>query len=159
QSTLVPRVWYWLSRIAESRGQLDVAAQQYDKLRQDEPWSYYGWLADERLAKLQARQRGAPERASVALATNAGAAHSHPPTDILLPRWSDGGLPAREQFSRASLFWQLGLIDHAQRALDDVPIPEADSDAVLLAQLYHAASADYRAQVVIRRRFARDLED
>src|SRR5262249_17736439 len=153
----VPRVWYWLSRIAEIRGQLEVAAQQYDKLRQDEPWSYYGWLADERLAKLQAKQRGAPEHANLSLAPSATAAQARVPIDALPPRWSDGGLPAREQFSRASLFWQLGLIDHAQRALDDVPIPEADGDAVLLAQLYHAASADYRAQVVIRRRFARDL--
>ncbi len=141
QGALSTRIYYWTGRASEIQGHKDAAASSYEKVATDEPWSYYGWLARERLAAL----RGTPPQP--------------PAPDSKLDALVDGTLPfGNKNFIRASLFWQLGLFDLAARSLRAVPVPESNTDALLLAQLHDLLGDDYRSAQIVRGRFASDMK-
>ena len=146
QGALSTRVYYWTGRTAEMQGDKDAAQAAYARVSNDEPWSYYGWLSRERLTAMTLQTSPPPP---------AAAADSAPKIDALV----DGQLPlSNKSFTRASLFWQLGLIEHAARTLRGVPVPDNPADALLLAQLHDLLGDDYRTAQIVRSKFASELK-
>jgi soluble lytic murein transglycosylase len=153
QGALALRVLYWSGRVAELQQHRDLAATAYQRVAAEDPWSYYGWLATERIAAMQpASAAPAPGAATPVVDSLA----PPPPEASLL---IDAQLPtSNKAFARASLFWQLGLDELAARALRAVGVPASNTDALLLAQLFHLLGDDYRCQQIVRSRFAADLK-
>lgn len=140
---LANRVVYWSGRVSELQKKPAQAAAQYTRVMNEDPWSYYGWLSSERLAVMQKADLPAPSSTAM------------PEASSLI----DAQLPTTNKaFVRATLFWQLGLDELASRALRAVPVPAANADALLLAQLFHLLGDDYRCQQIIRSRFASELK-
>lgn len=141
RSSLSPRVNYWLARMAEMEGQQATAKETYARVNEDDAWSYYGYLARERLLSLQ-----------VNVKVSRG-------MDLKAPKgWTQATFPIHHpRFQRAVTLYELGLDSMAAKALRGVPVPTSDEDALALAELHHALGDDHRAQLIVRTRFRDEL--
>ncbi len=150
-SQLVPRIQYWIARWRDGHGDTAGAQRLYQIVRDDDPWSYYGWLADERLAIIG-------KTASVPTEADRKRVFAAPPVAPLM--LSPGNLPNHQKaFGRSMLFWQVGLVDEAARSLREVPVPEDPEDALLLAQLHDRLEDHFRGFVIAKTRFSRFLKE
>jgi len=157
-SLLTARMIYWIARIRETQGRFAEARNLYDTARQSDAWGYYSWLAQERLQALTG------DKPAVEVATVKAPSLSPPVLDVQgdssMLRLAAGSIPLQlKTFNRASLFWQLGLYSEASRAMRDVPIPENNDDALLLAQLSEKLGDHFRGFVIAKTRFAKLLRE
>ncbi len=154
-SLLVPRLLYWTARVHERQGRMAEARAAYERAGADDPWTYYAWLSGERLAQL-----GSVKKPSQAEASTPPVEPAIARGDMSLVRLAAGAIPqSLKAFSRASLFWQLGLYGEASRAMRDVPIPEGGDDALLLAQLHEKLEDHFRGFVIAQKRFGKVLRE
>ncbi|MCC6809474.1 MAG: tetratricopeptide repeat protein [Deltaproteobacteria bacterium] len=154
-SPLIPRLQYWIARMREAEGKRNEAVDLYERVRGDDPWAYYGWLSSERLRMLSGGPAKAPEPA---VPPPLAARSPLQPTEVMA--MMRGAFPAGlRQFMRASLFWQLGLFDLASKAMRDVPIPENQDDALMLAHLHERLEDHFRGFVIAKAKFGRVLRE
>jgi soluble lytic murein transglycosylase len=129
---------YWSGRVHERQGAREAAQALYERLLEDAPRSYYGVLAEQRLAGARdvARETGEP---AIRLPAN--------------PRDAVAGDPG---FARVDLLRRLGLIDLALVELEDV-VQRSAGDSVRLYGLTSAYVEDERYHLalrIMRRNFA-----
>lgn len=153
-SPLIPRLQYWMARIREAEGRKNEARDLYDRVRDDDPWSYYGWLSGERIRMLDGNKTPASEPVRVPQAAKT------PMQATEMMSLMRGSIPSGlRAFMRASLFWQLGLYDMASKAMRDVPIPEGADDALMLAHLHERLEDHFRGFVIAKSKFGRVLRE
>ncbi len=157
-SSLVPRLQYWIARIRENEGKKNEALDLYGRVRDDDPWSYYGWLSSERLRGLRGGPAMPPPTPRPAAPNTIAAKTPQQATEMLA--MMRGSFPTGlRPFMRASLFWQLGLFEMAAGAMRDVPIPESQDDALMLAHLHERLDDHFRGFVIAKQRFGRLLRE
>jgi|GEM_PF-6529850 len=134
QSDLILRVKYWMARLNEQQKKMQQALFLYAAVYYAAPWSYYGWLAQEKLIDLKAQDKLDKLNELPVL---------EPPQFELLDYQS---VPDK----RAQSLFLVGAKAEAILTLRQYPAPKNSKDAPKFASLLHSVQDFARNQAYLR---------
>ncbi len=169
RSFLVAQARYWQGRSAEKRGAAGRAVSYYSRVRKKSPYTYYGYRASERLARIESKDAVAPvEIDAEVVSTCTETPCPEDPlasfeTDIGPPVWTDETrqvLSAVPSFAKTLELMHLDMKKEAARelwALQD-RLPKKRGMLIGLSKAFFELGDYYRSLQLVLRNYERYLE-